>query len=103
MGVEGRLTTDARNAAVEITLKLYATLGDYLPHEFNGRARVRNELQLDVAEGVTVQHVINQMHLPSGMVHLVLVNGVYVPPSARAAHTLSPGDALAMWPPIAGG
>ena len=103
MGIEGRLTNGARGAAVEITLKLYATLGDYLPHELNGRVRVSNELCLNVVEGVTVQHVINQMHLPSGMVHLVLVNGVYVPPSARAAHTLSPGDALAMWPPIAGG
>ncbi len=103
MGIAGRLTTDARNATVEITLKLYATLGDYLPHEPNGSVRVRNELQLDVAEGVTVQHVINQLQLPPRMVHLVLVNGVYVPPSARAAHALSPGDALAMWPPIAGG
>ena len=103
MGIEGRLTDGARYAAVEITLKLYATLGDYLPHEVNGRSRVRNELQLDVAEGTTVQQVIDQMRLPSRMVHLVLVNGLYVPPSARATHALNAGDALAMWPPIAGG
>ena len=88
---------------MEITLKLYATLGDYLPHELNGRVRAHNELRLDVVEGVTVQHVIDQMHLPSKMVHLVLVNGLYVPPSARETRALNAGDALAMWPPIAGG
>ena len=88
---------------MEITLKLYATLGDYLPHELNGKVSQRNELRLDVVEGATVQHVIDQMRLPSRTVHLVLVNGLYVPPSARATHALNAGDALAMWPPIAGG
>ena len=37
------------------------------------------------------------------MVHLVLVNGVYVPPAERATRTLEEGDVLAIWPPIAGG
>ena len=88
---------------MEITLKLFATLGDYLPQEFNGRVRVHNELPLDVAVGTTVQAVIDQMHLPPKMAHLVLVNGIYVPPRARSTHALHPGDALAVWPPIAGG
>jgi sulfur carrier protein ThiS len=88
---------------VEITLKLFATLSDYLPHELNGRVRVHNELPLDVAEGMTVQQVIDQMHLPPRMAHLVLVNGFYVPPAARATFALHAGDALAVWPPIAGG
>jgi sulfur carrier protein ThiS len=52
---------------------------------------------------MTVQQVIEQMHLPSKMTHLVLVNGVYIPRQARATHPLHPGDALAVWPPIAGG
>ncbi|HMA31376.1 MAG TPA: MoaD/ThiS family protein [Casimicrobiaceae bacterium] len=88
---------------MEITLKLFATLGDYLPHELNGRVRVHNELPLDVADGTTVQAVIDQMHLPRKMTHLVLVNGVYIPPQGRATHPLRSGDALAVWPPIAGG
>jgi molybdopterin synthase sulfur carrier subunit len=91
------------NVAVEITLKLFATLSDYLPHEINGRKRVYNELPIEVAEGATVQTVIDQFHLPPGMAHLVLVNGLYVPPAARASYALHPGDALAVWPPIAGG
>jgi sulfur carrier protein ThiS len=88
---------------VEITLKLFATLSDYLPQELNGRVRVHNELPLDVVEGATVQQVIDQMHLPPRMVHLVLVNGLYVPLAGRATYALNAGDALAVWPPIAGG
>ena len=103
MGIAHRLTNGTQNAAVEITLKLYATLADYLPRALDGRERVRNELRLDVADGVTVQHVIDQMHLPARMVHLVLVNGLYLPPPARVTRALNAGDALAVWPPIAGG
>jgi sulfur carrier protein ThiS len=41
--------------------------------------------------------------MPPKLVHLVLVNGVYVPPEERATRTLAPGDVLAIWPPVAGG
>ena len=41
--------------------------------------------------------------LPEKMVHLVLVNGSYVPPEQRLTHVLKEGDVLAIWPPIAGG
>jgi sulfur carrier protein ThiS len=37
------------------------------------------------------------------LVHLVLINGVYVPPDERATRRLAEGDVLAIWPPIAGG
>ena len=37
------------------------------------------------------------------LVHLVLVNGRYIAPEMRASEVLHPGDALAIWPPIAGG
>jgi molybdopterin converting factor small subunit len=33
----------------------------------------------------------------------VLVNGSYVEPGQRLSRTLNEGDALAIWPPIAGG
>jgi sulfur carrier protein ThiS len=88
---------------VEITLKLFATLGDYLPREFNGRTRTYNQLPVDVAEAATVQAVIDQFHVPRAKAHLVLVNGVFIPPGARADYALRPGDELAVWPPIAGG
>jgi sulfur carrier protein ThiS len=88
---------------MEITLKLFASLSEYLPNEFNGRTRERNELPLDVPDGTTVQSVIDQFRLPPRMAHLVVVNGVFIPASARATHALLPGDALAVWPPVAGG
>jgi sulfur carrier protein ThiS len=37
------------------------------------------------------------------LVHLVLVNGSFVPPEQRATRELVEGDVLAIWPPIAGG
>jgi sulfur carrier protein ThiS len=88
---------------VEITLKLFATLGDYLPRELNGRTRVYNQLAINVAEAATVQAVIEKFRLPPAMAHLVLVNGVFIPRDARASWLLRPGDELAVWPPIAGG
>lgn len=88
---------------MEITLKLFATLSDFLPQELEGRTRAHNQLALDVAEGTTVQAVIERFHLPPRLTHLVLVNGTFIPPSARGSHVLAAGDALAIWPPIAGG
>jgi sulfur carrier protein ThiS len=64
---------------------------------------VYNQLVLDVAEATTVQAVIEQFKLPSAMAHLVLVNGVFIPRRERATRPLRAGDALAVWPPIAGG
>lgn len=84
---------------MQITFKLYASLGDHLPAE----RRQGNQMPLDVAAGATIVDVIAPFHLPMKLVHLVLVNGVYVPPEERATRTLAEGDVLAIWPPIAGG
>lgn len=84
---------------MQITFKLFATLTDYLPPD----ARRANQMQLDVPDGATVAQVYGPFGLPDKMVHLVLVNGAYIAPEQRATHALRPGDALAIWPPIAGG
>lgn len=83
---------------MRITFKLFATLGDYLPPG----ARF-NQIDLDVDEGTAVQTLIERHGLPLKLVHLVLVNGHYIPPEARSSHRLQAGDVLAIWPPIAGG
>ena len=88
---------------MRITLKLYAMLSDHLPPETDGQRRKGNELPLDVVDGASVQEVIDRFNLPEKLVHLVLVNGVYIAPKARVAHTLAANDELAIWPPIAGG
>jgi sulfur carrier protein ThiS len=84
---------------MNITLKLFASLTDYLPVE----SKYTNIVALDVAEGTTIGDIIEQHSLPEKWVHLVLVNGVYIYPEQRATHTLVEGDVLAIWPPIAGG
>ena len=91
------------NIFMRITLKLYAMLRDHLPPEADGHRRKGNDWPLDVPDHATVQDVIDRANLPSRMVHLVLVNGVYIAPQARAGHALAADDELAIWPPIAGG
>lgn len=84
---------------VQITFKLFASLREYLPRE----CRVDNQLAIDVPEGTAVQAVIDRFNMPAALVHLVLVNGTYVPPDQRSHHPLRDRDELAVWPPIAGG
>ncbi len=84
---------------MRITFKLFASLGDYLPRE----GRNGNQVSLELPEGATVAEVIAPYNLPMKLVHLVLINGAYVPPEQRATRVLVDGDTLAIWPPIAGG
>jgi sulfur carrier protein ThiS len=84
---------------MQITFKLYASLTDYLPAD----SRRANQMDLDIAPEATIADIIEPFQLPMKMVHLVLINGTYVPPEARATRTLVDGDVLAIWPPIAGG
>ncbi|MCB1956902.1 MAG: MoaD/ThiS family protein [Rhodocyclaceae bacterium] len=83
---------------MKITLKLFATLTDYLPAHAKG-----NVADMEVADGKSLGALVDELRLPEKLVHLVLVNGAYVAPDARAAHQLVEGDTLAIWPPIAGG
>ena len=84
---------------MKVTLKLYAMLSDYLPTE----ARKSNALELELEAGTTVAACIEDLKLPPKLCHLVLIDGVFVPPTARAQRALAEGDTLAIWPPIAGG
>jgi sulfur carrier protein ThiS len=84
---------------MRVTLKLYATLTDYLP----AAARRDNLVHLDVDGSATIASLIEPLGIPPRLVHLVLVNGVYVPPAERSARAFRDGDVLAIWPPIAGG
>lgn len=83
---------------MQITLKLYATLAQYLPADAQNHA-----VELHVDDAITPFNLIDQYDVPREMAHLVLINGVYVSPSDREKPVLKEGDTLAIWPPVAGG
>nr|WP_298289723.1 MoaD/ThiS family protein [Thiomonas sp.] len=83
---------------MHITLKLMATLTDYLPQPRQG-----HQISLTLPAGTTIQDVVERFRLPWQLVHLVLVDGVYIYPDQRDRRVLRDGETLAIWPPVAGG
>ncbi len=83
---------------MNITVKLYATLGNYLPSNAQ-----RNAIPFEIESGATADTIIRAFHLPRDLVHLVLVNGQYISPEDWVSCELNPNDVIAMWPPVAGG
>lgn len=81
-----------------ITFKLFATLTDYLPAGHRG-----NAVALELDPGTTVMDLVERYRLPLRLVHLVLINGVFIAPEQRATRVLADGETLAIWPPVAGG
>ena len=51
----------------------------------------------------SIAHIIQKFNLPERLVHLVLVDGIYIDPEERPNRILAPGEVLAIWPPVAGG
>ena len=83
---------------MKITLKLYASLKQYLP-----TGTPKNEAEIDIAEGTSVQAVLDSIGMPQGIYKLVLVNGVFIVPEERETRLFIEGDVFAIWPPVAGG
>lgn len=89
----------ARPGRVRMTLKLYASLTQYLPAEF----RRDHAMPMTVDGNATIASIIAPLGMPAALVKLVVLNGVFVPPGERATRHFIDGDVLAIWPPIAGG
>ncbi len=83
---------------MQVRIKLYAMLGEYLPANAK-----KNEVDMAFPDGTTVTDALIALQVPLEQCHLVLVNGVFVVPSERTTQMLVEGDALAVWPPVAGG
>lgn len=83
---------------MQVTLKLYASLGAYLPPHAE-----RNEAIVDVAEGTSIKALLDRYQVPRESCHLVLLNGIFQAPAVRSHVVLKSGDAVAVWPPVAGG
>ena len=61
-----------------ITLKLFASLATHLP-----QGAEKNQIEVSVESGTTIIDIIQAHNVPQEHCHLVLVDGVYVEPSAR--------------------
>lgn len=83
---------------MDITLKLYAALSNYLPS-----GAFKNEVQIQINEGASVMDILDQYHVPKESCHLILINGNYTPLVNASQKILNNGDTLAIWPPVAGG
>jgi len=84
---------------MHITFKLFATLSQYLPE-----GSENHSAHVDIEEGTSPNHLMDIYKVPRELAHLVLLNGVYLPPADRDDQSLlKEGDTLAVWPPVAGG
>jgi sulfur carrier protein ThiS len=84
---------------IRVTLKLYASLTPYLPEAF----RKGHAMPMVVDAEATIASIVAPLGMPAALVKLVVLNGVFVPPSERAVRKFADGDVLAIWPPVAGG
>lgn len=76
----------------QVTVKLFALLQKYLPAG-------KRQVELEVAAGATVADVLAGLGVPPASVHLIRVNGEQAAPDT----TLTEGDAVSVFPPVAGG
>jgi len=79
---------------MEIEVKLFATLRDYLPQKSD-----RYSCKMEVDEGTRVQDVLSRLKIPGEMPKIILVNGVH----GKKEQVLKEGDVLSVFPPVAGG
>ena len=80
--------------AMEIEVRLFATLRDYLP-----RGSSQFSCKLQVKSNDTVGDVLKKLNVPDDTPKIVLVNGVH----STLERVLKRGDVLSVFPPVAGG
>jgi molybdopterin converting factor small subunit len=79
---------------MEIEVKLFATLRDYLPA---GSSRFYCKMKI---EGHTrIEDVMSILKIPEEMPKIILVNGIH----GKKEQILKDGDVLSVFPPVAGG
>ena len=79
---------------MEINVKLFATLQDYLPPGAGSHI-----LKVSLTPGTTVRGLLDKLKIPEETTIMLYVNGK---PAAKDT-VLKPGDALSAFPPLGGG
>jgi sulfur carrier protein ThiS len=83
---------------VNVEFKLFADLMRYLP----ANAR-QQSIRVEMPEGSTIYQLMERFQVPREQAHLVVCNGLFIPPSQRDSYQLQDQDVIALWPPVAGG
>jgi len=79
---------------MQVTAKLFATLGRYRPGELPG-----TPFHMELPEDETIAGLLARIGLPPGEVKVVFVNG-----RAQPLETLlHPADEIGIFPPVGGG
>lgn len=79
---------------MEVKVKLFATLRDYLPKNSDGKS-----CQMEIDEKTTIEQIITQLKIPEKIPKIILVNGI----QGSIDQTLKDDDVLSIFPPVAGG
>ena len=79
---------------INIEVQLYFDLAQYLP-----AGAKEKKFPMTLAEGTTVQNLLNKLGLPEEITKVIVVNGL----SANNERKLQEGDVVAIFPPLAGG
>jgi len=80
---------------MKIELKLYASLGKYMPQAL----LEKTQGYIEIGEGTTIKALLENLKVPLETVKLIFVNGVH----AKDDDVLKEGDRLGVFPPVAGG
>lgn len=83
---------------MKLTVKLFASLSEYLPP--GARA---HQIEMDFPLGTTPVQVMDRLQMPHHLAHLVVIDGVFVPPAERSTRVLAEREEIAFFPPVAGG
>ena len=81
---------------MEITLKLFATLREYMPC-----GKDKYACTMDVRKDCMVADLIEELKIPREIPLIILVNGIQNQEKER--QILQEGDTVSIFPPIAGG
>lgn len=82
---------------MQVTLKLFSGLMEYLPADADG-----NALEVQTRAPLTTRMLLEKYKLPPAEARVIMLNGEFLPPENREA-PLQDGDVVAVWPSIQGG
>ena len=82
---------------MNITVKFFSSLMDYLPDEVDG-----NAVEVSSGAALSANAVLARFKVPAAEVRTVMKNGTFLPEDERD-DPLADGDVLTVWPAIQGG